>query len=271
MNLYWLFKKKISSISNQTEVIEINNPSFPLSKVKEEHLIAFKVKLGIGTLEKVIFTFSDDKLSFIQAMGNAIKSFTSSRKDEAEAYLDYQVYPSDLLFVNLKLDIAWLLTPQSAHPNLFTWDNPYLNTNTIEINYNPSAKIPSFIEMGENLNVLMPLLKENSQFIHVENLAETDSINKTQVNCFGIEYAGFPRKFEARFEKNKLTMVWILTGKGEEDRVREKLTKEYGNAIFVNDDWEVFNNWTVLLRKDKPEVLLLTKELGLKYKKQYSE
>lgn len=263
---------KLSTISNDVKLIKIAKPNFPLSKNKEEHLIASMVKVKNGIIDKVVFTFSDDKLCYIQAKGNVIKGLISNIKSEVKTYLDYQIYKSDLLFINTKSDIAWLLTPESLHPNLFTWNNPYLNSNkSNEINYNPSVKIPSFIQMGENIEYLMPLLKSNSKFIDVQKLKETDSITKTQINCFGIEYAGFPRKFEARFENNKLNMVWILTGKGEENRIRKKLTEEYGKAIFINDSWEVFNNWTVLLRKDKPEVLLLTKELGLMYKKQYSK
>ncbi len=230
------------------------------------------VKLENGTIDKVSFTFSDDKLSYIQAKGNVTNLLTKSIKSEAKSYLDYNIYESELLFINIKKDIAWQLTPESRHLNLFTWDNPYLkDNNSNEVKYNPSVKIPSFIRMNESIDSLIPLLKSNSTFIEIRKLKETDNITKTQINCFGIEYAGFPRKFEARFENNKLNMVWILTGKGEENRIREKLTEEYGKALFINDSWEVFNNWTVLLRKDKPEILLLTKELGLMYKKQYSK
>ncbi|MFI1773326.1 hypothetical protein [Thalassobellus citreus] len=265
-------QKKLNAISDNIKVIKTVTPSFPLSKNKEEHLIATMVKVENGTIYKVVFTFSDDKLSYIQAKGNVVKGLTSNIKSEFKTYLDYQIYKSDLLFINAKKDLAWLLTPESAHPNLFTWNNPYLNCyKGQEIKYNPSVKTPSFIKMGKNMDHLMPLLKSNSQFIEVKKIKETDSITKTQINCFGIEYAGFPRKFEARFENSKLNMVWILTGKGEETRIRKKLTEEYGKALFVNDNWEVFNNWTVLLRKDKPEVLLLTKELALMYKKQYSK
>jgi hypothetical protein len=39
--------------------------------------------------------------------------------------------------------------------------------------------------------------------------------------------------------------------------------------VFVSDDWEAYQNWQVFLRKDKPEVLLLTPELGQHYKKEY--
>ena len=263
-------QKKISAISSDVVILEITTPNFPLSEKKEEHLIASMVGLDSGTLDKVVFTFSDDKLCYIQAKGNVVKTIASIAKSEAKRYLDYTVYESDLIFINNKKDLAWQLTPESVHPNLFTWDNPYLYTKN-EIKYEPSVKIPEFIKMGGNIDDLTPFLKSNSLFIQVQKLEKKDSITKTQINCFGVEYAGFPRKFEARFENGELNMVWILTGKGEENRLRKKLTEEYGKAVFVNDDWEVFNNWTVLLRKDKPEILLLTQELGLMYKKQYSK
>jgi hypothetical protein len=47
------------------------------------------------------------------------------------------------------------------------------------------------------------------------------------------------------------------------------LTNQYGEPIFVNEEWEVFNNWQVGLRKDKPEVLLIEKKIGLEYKTSY--
>ena len=80
---------------------------------------------------------------------------------------------------------------------------------------------------------------------------------------------GFPRKVEARFGNNILNVVWILTGKGEEDRIRQALIAEFGNPIFVTDEWEIFNDWQVGLRKDKPEVLLMEKSIGLGYKSSY--
>ena len=103
--------------------------------------------------------------------------------------------------------------------------NPEKELIVNKIKYNLSVKIPSFIQMDKNTDYLMPLLKNNSTLIEVQKLKETDSITTTQMNCFGIEYAGLPRKFEARFENNKLNMVWILSGKGEENQIREKLTK----------------------------------------------
>jgi hypothetical protein len=263
-------QKNIRKISKSIKVIEIHAPSFPLSKYKEKHLIAFKVNLKNGTTTKVAFTFSDDKLSFIQAKGNVVKSIVSEAKDKAQTVLNYQVYTSDLLYVNLKSDMASFLNAKSLHLNLFTWINPYLNRNTLK-EYNLSVRIPNFIKMGENSEKLIPLLKQESNFVYIESLGQKNSITKTQANSYGIEYAGFPRKFEVRFENNKLSKIWILTGKEEEHRIIKKLTKEFGNSIFENNNWVVFNNWTVLLRKDKPEVFLITQKLGLKYKKQYTK
>jgi hypothetical protein len=81
------------------------------------------------------------------------------------------------------------------------------------------------------------------------------------MNAYGFEYLGVPRKIEAVFADDKLTIVWILTGKGEEDRIRTALTESYGHPVFVSDTIEAFNNWSVALRKDKPEVLAIAPEL----------
>jgi hypothetical protein len=89
-------QEKVSAISENIRIMNVNNPSFPLSKNKEEHLIACIVKLKNGTIERVLFTFSDDKLRFIQAIGNVVNSIASESKNEAKTYLNYQVYTSDL-------------------------------------------------------------------------------------------------------------------------------------------------------------------------------
>jgi hypothetical protein len=54
---------------------------------------------------------------------------------------------------------------------------------------------------------------------------------------------------------------WILTSKTEEDRLRKGLTKAYGKPIYASEDWEVFDEGRVSLRKDKPEVMVLVDEL----------
>lgn len=262
--------KKLSDISESIDTISIDNPSFPLAKIKEEHLICSQVKTNNGIISKVVFTFADDKLKYIEARGNAYKTLVSKRTDTARVYLEYDVYISGKLFLKKKKDVAWILTEEAIHTNLFTWENPYLNSNyKNEIKSNYSNRIPTFLKMGTSIDQLKPLLDANSDFTSTEKLDGTDPNAQIQINCFGVIYLGFPRKIEARFGNNKLNVVWILTGKGEEDRIRNTLINQYGNPIFVNDNWEIFNNWQVGLRKDKPEVLLMEKEIGLRYKTSY--
>lgn len=260
--------QKVSSISKTTNVIAAKTTRFPIAKNTETHLVCTDIKTEHGTIEKAIFTFADDKLTHIEARGNAVKTFESTQKDTAITYLDYKVYVNKKLFLNKKKDIAWILSDEGMHLNLFTWENPYFNNNNMA-DSNVTEEIPGFIQMGANIDTLKPILEANSAFINTEKLDGSDPNAQVQINCFSVEYLGFPRKIEARFGNNKLNTVWILTGKGEENRIRQALTKQYGKPIFTNDDWEIFNNWQVGLRKDKPEILLLTQELGLFYKKEF--
>jgi hypothetical protein len=260
--------QKISPITSTVNLITPNSVRFPLAKNKEDHLVCTNVKTSNGTIDKVIFTFSDDKLSYIEARGNAVKTFENKQKDTARTYLDYKVYVKDRLFLNETKDIAWILNEEGMHLNLFTWENPYFKS-SYKLSLDISGKIPDFITMGENINTLKPILEVNSAFTNTEKLDGTDPNAQVQINCFGVNYFGFPRKIEARFGDNQLNTVWILTAKGEEDRIRQELIKHYGKPIFVNDAWEIFDNWKIGLRKDKPEILLLNQELGLFYKKEF--
>jgi hypothetical protein len=262
--------EKIKKTSKKVHTISVDRTNFPLAKAKEDHLICYQVKTDNGIISKAVFTFADDKLIHIEARGNVQKVFASKRVDTARVYLNYDVYVADRLFLNKNKDVAWILTEGGMHAHLFTWENPYLNSNyKAETKSNYSNQIPTFLKMGGSMDELKLVLEANSDFTNTEKLDGTDPNAQIQINCFGVDYLGFPRKIEARFGDNKLNVVWILTGKGEEDRIRKALINQYGNPIFISDDWEVFNNWQVGLRKDKPEVLLIEQKIGLEYKKSY--
>lgn len=258
----------LKPITKSLKLMEVSPPSFPLAKYSEKHLIANKVVINNKTIDRIVFTFSDKKLSLVSAQGN-IKALQINKKEKPMKYIHFLVYLKDLLFLNLKEDKAWILTKKATHPNLFAWNNPYLNNVSKTMVYNSSAKLPSFLSMGESYKKSLKALKKNSLFSKIDTLDGSDPNAQIQINSFAIEYAGFPRKFEARFGDNKLNVIWILTAKEEESRIRKQLIKAYGNPIFKNNNWEFFNNWTIGLRKDKPEVLFLTQELGLSYKKRF--
>ncbi|MHA7832000.1 MAG: hypothetical protein ACX93O_12960 [Flagellimonas sp.] len=212
-----------------------------------------------------MFTFADNELVHIEVRGNAIKAFIETRDDEPITYLNYSVFYDDLLFGNTKDDIVWILTPQGARASLYAWVNPYFEKTNFHV-YNESAEIPHFLKLGSEMEKLYPLFEEVSLFTKKEELDNSNPYADLQINCFGVEYAGFPRKIEARFGNGILNSVWILTSKAEEGRIRQKLRKAYGEQVMVTDEFEVFNDWKVLLRKDKPEVLLLNEALIPAYK-----
>ncbi|NAY90702.1 hypothetical protein GTQ34_02115 [Muricauda sp. JGD-17] len=265
-----VIKGKVQNQALSHEVIIKTSPTFPLAKNSESHLLVTNLKTDGGTLGKAIFTFADDKLQYIEAHGNAIEVLLKSKMDSMQPFMHYKALFKQRIFADVEKDVVWMLTDESAHPNLFAWENPYLNEAITEESGNDwSAKIPDFIRMGDGLEKLRPILEAESSFVHEMELDGSDPNAQLQLDCYGIRYAGFPRKIEARFGDDKLNVVWILTGKGEEDRLRKKLIEEYGTPVFVTEAWEIFDDWTVGLRKDKPEILVMTPELGQFYKKEY--
>lgn len=269
-------KTKLSEHCRSTEIISNKKPSFPIAKNSEQHFICEEINIGNNAIKEVVFVFGDDKLSFIEARGGAIKALEGKATDKANTFMNFKAFVTDLMFMDTEEDAVWLLTKESVHPNLFTWSNPYLPLNKNEKReYDQSAKTPNILEFGATVKDLTPKFKKNCQILHTRNIDKpslpTNPKSQTQMECFGFEYAGFPRKIEAVFGDDALEIAWILTGKQEEDRVRKALTKTFGKAIFISETWEVFNDWQVALRKDKPEVLVMSKNYSSIFKERYAK
>ncbi len=263
-----IVQSKLKDIATASKVITVEHTVFPLAKDKEQHLVCSDVKTETGTISKAVFTFADDKFTNIEARGNVIESLTSKLTDTAINYMDYTVYQKQMLLIDPKKDIAWIMTDEAMFSHLFTWENPYLDT-AEGLALPNTGLVPAFLRMGATFKELEAPFEANSSFTFKQELDGSDPNAQYQINCFGVNYLGFPRKAEARFGDDKLNVVWILLGKAEEDRVRQALIQQYGPPIFTDDVWEVFHNWQVALRKDKPEVLLMEQEIGLGYKKSY--
>jgi len=261
---------KLDKIAESSKIITLDTPSYPLAKNKEVHLVCTNIKTRNGQIANAVFTFADDELTYIASKGNAIATFTSKRTDTAATYLDYSIYSKDKLFLNKSKDMAWIMNDEAMHVNLFAWENPFLDPAYIREQPNDlNTIIPEFLKMGASMEEIKPLIEANSKFISIEDLDGNDPNAQVQINGFGVPYLGFPRKIEARFGDNKLNVVWILSGKGEEDRIRKALINQFGQPVYTNDEWEIYNDWQVGLRKDKPEVLLMEKQIGLAYKTSY--
>lgn len=253
---------KIEGLCQYQKIQNPSSASFPLAENEESHLICegFSIYDGYFRFSEVAFVFSDDRLSYIEVHGDGVNKLIMN-----EFYPGYRFFVgADKMIVNKEQMKAWFLSPEGLHTNLFAWSNPYLPSNGgVEKEYEKSAIIPEVFRFGATLEDLQPDLEKYSDFIHLQNFLNEES----QLNCFGVEYAGFKRKIEAKFNKEGLYMLWILTAKSEENRIRKALIKAYSKPVFTNEKWEVFNDWKVSIRKDKPEVLVLSSEMVANHKK----
>lgn len=262
-------KNVIGNIKQFCDSIYIITPpqvSFPLADSSNTHIICQGISLydGFIKFEEAAFTFANKKLVQVQVKGEAVNKILNY-----SLYDKYKVLSGpEIKVLDEKESSVWFITEEGKHTNLFTWDNPYLLSNIGDKKvYNSSAKVPDAIKLGVTFSEIKDSLNKISSFIQVQKFGDV-----IQANCFGIEYAGFPRKFELRFEKGKLETIWILTAKQEENRIRKALEKAYGAIIYSNDEWDVFHNWEILLRKKhKPEILLLSREKAIERKREITQ
>lgn len=262
--------KRLGEQSRSVLRYDAQEVRFPQAGHTETHLRATGLRIGGGILDRAVFTFADGKLVAVQARGGVNAMLENQGADRYNTYHQYHFFKDSGLVVQPDRDQLWLLNEEGMHLNLFGWEHPMLADSFDGwADYSNDVAIPQYLEMGEALGRLEPLLEQVSDFIIREELDGSDPNAQLQLNCYGIAFAGFPRKVEARFGNDTLNTVWILTGRGEEDRLRSRLTERYGPPVFVSDAWEAFSDWQVFLRKDKPEVLLLTPELGYFYRDTY--
>ena len=94
-------KEKISNDVLSHSVIEIYKPHFPLAKDKESHLVCTNLTTENGTLSRVVFTFADDQLHYVEARGNAVKTLIETRKDTTGIFMGYKAYFEEGIFAKI--------------------------------------------------------------------------------------------------------------------------------------------------------------------------
>ena len=256
----------LERLCDRIDPVSATPVQFPLAAEKEEHIRCFGLNADNGVIEKSVFLMADDTLAMIELRGGAVDAFLNSRNESPMPYLHFSILDQGRLFADTAEDAVWLLSADSLHPNLFTWSNPFLES--VDSNgpqYEQSARLPGFLAFGASLDVLRPQFEVHCPTMNVE-VSDTPWLpnqpsTQTQVNCFGLEYAGFPRKIEAVFGDGQLKLMWILTAKPEEGRVRKALIEEFNQPEMTNDKWEVFDDGQIALRKDKPEILAISQDL----------
>lgn len=259
--------ERIQGGCESLETVRIDPPVIPVARQDESHVLCRNYEAdGVGKIEEIAFTFGDQSLSLIEARGGAVASLSALSESDPQEFRDYEVYFDDLLVTKPDEGAAWLLTQESVFPHMFLWRNPLLSANASAAHtFDPSARIPSVLKFGESIETLAPVLDESCEMTRQDEIEQIWLPNhpgrQTQINCYGYDYAGFTRKIEAVFGDGILQLAWILAGSGEEDRLRQALIAAYGPAISDNGTYEVFADGRVALRKDKPEILILSEEL----------
>ena len=258
-------EKMITPHCAQLDVIEPKQVQLPVAKNSEVHLICSGY--GPENLAEVAFVFADDNLTMVEVSGGISKALDGVMTEKPMQFMSYMVDFPQLIVQAPKTDSAWFMTKEAVHPHLFLTPNPYLVANKSQvIRHGNHVNHPDILQFGQTIETLQPLIEKQCQLSYVEQIDKVWLANKpkqqTQINCYGYDYAGYNRKIEAVFGDGILQQAWILTGAGEEQRIRKMLIAKYGEPQLVTDEYEVFNDWQVALRKDKPEVLMVSKTIG---------
>lgn len=243
--------------------VDVAPPSYPLAREQESHLICQDYRHQGVAIDVMALTYADSGLSLVFARGN-VAQLKSLASGEFQPYLHFEASFEDLLVLDPQSDQAWLMSDAAAHPNLFLWSNPYVDA-AASPRYSASVDASDILPFGQSLEILEPMFAARCDFKHSTSFPVwllSAPEKQQQIDCFGYELAGFPRKIEAVFGDGILQQAWILTGAGEEDRVRKALIETYGKPIYVDAAWEIFGEGQVMLRKDKPEVLMLSETLA---------
>lgn len=251
-------------------IVKIDDPNFPLAEGSEAHLICEGFSDGVRAIDHLALTFADDRLVLVYAKGEADELMSLS-DSPLEEWMQFAVSWPQRLVIDRQAGQAWAMSEEAAHPNLFQWPNPYVDQEE-RVDYASSAGRPDALRFGGKLEDLQPRFAAGCGYTHLAQyrvwLLNQPDVQQ-QLDCFELEYAGFPRKIEAVFGDGILQQAWILTGAGEVDRVREALVEAFGESNYVDEKWEIFDEGRVMLRKDKPEVLMLSDELAPLFRAEY--
>ena len=160
-------------------------------------------------------------------------------------------------------------------------DNQLARMEATGINTNDSpeesstTELPELINFTASLDAQMGSIEESCDPMEVlvedEIWLKNSPARQVQVNCFNFDYAGFERKLELVFGDGMLQVVWVLTAKPEEQRIRALLIEEWGRPGIANEIWEVFGGGRISLRKDTPELLILSDEMIPLYREEFRE
>jgi hypothetical protein len=260
-------RERLDGSCRTFSIHESAQPILPIAQVHEQQIICVEFDNEDRKFGEVAFVFGDDELHMIEAFGSNAKTTFDQLPGKPFPYAGHWANREALAFVEEMTNRLVFLTGEGAHAHLLLWRSPFLLSNKMMLVETPASALPPpVLRFGESPEALRAMFETDCDVLAerpVNNpLLASISKQQIQLDCFGIDYAGFPRKLEAVFAGDRLELAWILIGKAEEERMRDALTAEYGAPIETGQRWEVFHSGRVALRKDKSEVLFLSERAG---------
>ena len=224
-----LLQQKLRDACDSIAFKSVTPPSFPLAQRSEQHLICDSYSFNGISFDRAAFTLADDRFVRMEAVGIDVAKIREALGTAEISYLDLDVFAAASYWLNETQGSLIWIDQAGLHSNLFAWQNPYLDDFDEEVQPSSTRLTPDIsftTPIDEQLNhyedVCSPLLLEKIDEIWLRNAP----LNQQQVNCFNLFYAGFPRKFELVYGDGNLQVIWVLTGKPEEQRLRNLLIEE---------------------------------------------
>jgi hypothetical protein len=248
--------KAISAACGQITRIEVVNTRFPAASRSEVHLRCKALALADGRPGgDAMFTFADDKLVLFEARGASAN--LRPEGDPAAKVAGFEVFLPQQLVIDEPKDRAVVFGAFALAPLALHWNNPAWSSDHVAA---PTGDffLPHEVVFGATRETMTTVLDRSCAVVRGKAIDEvwlaTKPSSQFQIDCYGYEMAGYPRKFEFVFGDGVLQQMWLLFDEGDIPRLRAFLTGKFGPSIQVDENYEIFDNWRVALRKDVPEL-----------------
>ncbi len=254
----------INAACDRVARIEVMATRFPAASESEVHLRCTTLTLTDGRAGgDAMFTFADDKLVLIDTRSQADNLRPDT--EPVAQYEDFDIYMPQRIIVNAKTGQSAVFGEIGVLPLAFHWDNPARTSDAVSA---PNAEffLPPEVVFGASLADMTATLNDVCPLSVGRSIDEvwlaTKPAAQFQIDCFGYEIAGYPRMLEFVFGDASLQQMWLMFGQGDIPRIREFLTANYGDAISVDDQYEIFDEGRLALRKDIPEIRMVSDEIA---------
>lgn len=244
--------------------IEVMATRFPAASETEVHLRCTTLTLADGRAGgDAMFTFADDELVLIHTRGQADNLRPDT--EPVAQFEDFDVYMPQQIIVNAKTGQSAVFGEFPMVPLAFHWDNPAWTSDAVSAT-NADFFLPPEVVFGASLAEMTATLKDVCPLSIGRSIDEvwlaTKPAAQFQIDCYGYEIAGYPRKLEFVFGDETLQQMWVMFDQGDIPRLREFLTANYGDATSVDDQYEIFDEGRLALRKDIPEIRMVSDEIA---------